>query len=333
VKVFLLGRDGVGWSVDRDRESTARALTASGHRLARTPFGADAVWCVWWNLLLGRRWRGWIGRKPVVAVVTNDLEHQSAELERALPIVDTWVAANHTQRESLIARGVLAERIHVNPFYVEEDTFRPLEAGREELAREAGADPARFLIGSFQRDSLGADLTRPKWQKGPELLVELLEQLPADRIEVVLAGPRRHWIRAELRRRGIRFAFVGDEVEGDDIATNNLPTERINRLWNLIDLYVVTSRSEGGPKAPVEAALTGTPIISTPVGMDRDLVPAELQFETAEQGATLAASLMDGGIPPVFDDFRTRVRELNAFDAYRARIDAALSETVARSRA
>ena len=40
----------------------------------------------------------------------------------------------------------------------------------------------------------------------------------------------------------------------------------MNELYNLIDLYIVTSRIEGGPQAIVECGITKTPIISTDVG-------------------------------------------------------------------
>jgi len=62
-------------------------------------------------------------------------------------------------------------------------------------------------------------------------------------------------------------------IEGkDDISTNNLPLQTINLLYNIVDLYLVTSKSEGGPKAIIEASLAKTPILATEVGMAPDLL-------------------------------------------------------------
>ena len=43
--------------------------------------------------------------------------------------------------------------------------------------------------------------------------------------------------------------------------------ELMNKLYNGLDLYIVGSRVEGGPRAINEAALTSTPLYSTDVGI------------------------------------------------------------------
>ena len=41
----------------------------------------------------------------------------------------------------------------------------------------------------------------------------------------------------------------------------------LNELYNCLDLYIVSSRVEGGPQAILECAITKTPVISTDVGI------------------------------------------------------------------
>ena len=41
----------------------------------------------------------------------------------------------------------------------------------------------------------------------------------------------------------------------------------VNELYNILDLYIVSSRFEGGPQSVLECAITKTPIISTDVGL------------------------------------------------------------------
>ncbi len=46
----------------------------------------------------------------------------------------------------------------------------------------------------------------------------------------------------------------------------------MNDLYNCLDLYVVSSRIEGGPQAIPECAMTRTPIISTDVGLAPEIL-------------------------------------------------------------
>ena len=46
----------------------------------------------------------------------------------------------------------------------------------------------------------------------------------------------------------------------------------LNKLYNLLDLYVVSSRIEGGPQAVLECAVSKTPIISTDVGVASEIL-------------------------------------------------------------
>lgn len=46
----------------------------------------------------------------------------------------------------------------------------------------------------------------------------------------------------------------------------------IPKYYNALDLYLVTSRAEGGPKAILESMATGVPIVSTKVGMASDII-------------------------------------------------------------
>ena len=47
---------------------------------------------------------------------------------------------------------------------------------------------------------------------------------------------------------------------------------KLNELYNLLDLYLVTSRIEGGPQAILESSITKTPILSTDVGVASEIL-------------------------------------------------------------
>ena len=144
----------------------------------------------------------------------------------------------------------------------------------------------KILIGSFQRDSLGKNLLLPKWQKNPDLLVKILSGLPREKFILILAGPRRHYLVKECERQSIPYIFVGESqcfaAGKDDVLVNNLSIEKINWLYNLIDLYLVTSASEGGPKAILESSLCQTMIFSTPVGLAPDFLHPFSLFDSGD---------------------------------------------------
>ena len=48
--------------------------------------------------------------------------------------------------------------------------------------------------------------------------------------------------------------------------------ETLNKLYNTLDLYLVTSRYEGGPQAILECLVTKTPILSTRVGIASEIL-------------------------------------------------------------
>jgi glycosyltransferase involved in cell wall biosynthesis len=106
--------------------------------------------------------------------------------------------------------------------------------------------------------------------KGPDVFVNIMEDMQKDHPDllVILSGTRRTYIIRELEKRGIKYKYF--EMIG---------LKELNELYNCLDLYVVSSRVEGGPRAIVEAGITKTPIISTDVGIASDLMPRESIYD------------------------------------------------------
>ena len=152
-------------------------------------------------------------------------------------------------------------------FWVNENIW--FESDKEsDILRQKYKLPAdRILVGSFQRDTEGHDLVSPKLAKGPDLFCDYMEHMKTvigDELEVVLAGWRRQYVIKRLEAAGIKYHYF----ELCDFET-------LNELYNCIDLYVVSSRIEGGPQAVPECAITRTPIISTDVGLASEILAPE----------------------------------------------------------
>lgn len=330
-KVFVLGKDAAGWSIDSDRKNTIRVLNELGYRVVKNPFIADVIFCVWWNLLDNIIWRLILAKKKVIATVTNDLKHQHELVLKLSRFIDIWVVANKLQQKDLIECGVRTDRILTNPYYVNELIFKRKEIEKKVLAEKIGLEyskiKGKLLIGSFQRDSLGRDLQKQKWQKNPDLLVDILIELNREDVMLVIAGPRRHYIVNKCIENKLPYVFVGNEKivksNVDDIHENNLATDKMSDLYNLVDLYIVTSKSEGGPKAVLESTLSKTAIISTPVGIANEFISEECIFSTKREAILLISKRLEDRkyFDEIVEDNYGRAIEVNNINAFKTRID------------
>lgn len=287
MKVYLHGKDNIGWSIDSDHRHMETFLRDLGHVITGNIITADVVHSVWWNQLLERRSFLLGFKRKIIATATNRIDPSNPDYLRVKKRVSLWIAPSKRQFNVLKGDGV---QVVYQPFYVNEKIFRNYGKSRQELAGLLGIDYERIknktLIGSFQRDTLGADLVSPKWQKGPELLLEILSKLPNRRDWLlVLAGPRRHFVISECEKLGIPYFYYGQvPVAGtDDLCLNNISQEKISLLYNLLDCYLVTSKSEGGPKAILEASFCRIPIFSTDVGLAPDILDGQCIYRTSDE--------------------------------------------------
>lgn len=129
----------------------------------------------------------------------------------------------------------------------------------------------RFIIGSFQRDTEGKyKCVKPKLSKGPDILINILCDMKEHNKNpfVLLTGRRRNYIIAELQRYNIDFMYL-----------EMVSTENLSELYQCLDLYIVSSRIEGGPRAIMECAILQIPIISTNVGIADLILPQESIYD------------------------------------------------------
>lgn len=287
-KVFLTPGDQIGWAIDEDVELTRRALCSAVEWVSLEE--CEVVHAPWWEALL-RLPQGKLDGKRIICHVPGEPKrYLGIPLHRrAVDLVGCWVVRNHQAARQLAAIG--SKNVLI-PYTVDTNVFTPLAANGSELAelRQRYALPQdSYLVGNFHRDSEGEDVTSPKLVKGPDIFLATMAQLQNQgcRFHVVLAGPRRHYVRRKLAALGIPFTYCGEWVEGDDNNINILPRTTLNALYNIIDLYVVSSRSEGGPQSIMEAAAACRPQISTKVGLAEDILEPVCIYDTPLKAATL----------------------------------------------
>lgn len=281
-RTLLIDGRPAGWAIAEDYRLARAALEDVVEFTSRSR--AEAIHAVWWRLLLSlspRHLRG----KRIICQMSGEPWRQFEDLDFALvaELVGCWVVRSDQAARQLTALGLASVQI---PYLVDLDVFRPLDANACAAAREHfGLPSTAYLVGSFQRDSEGRDRHLPKLVKGPDVFAQVLASARRRGVDVVavLAGPRRHYLRQRLRQMEVPYIFVGTETDHDDYPGNVLDRTELNRLYNLLDLYLVSSRSEGGPHAILEASAAGCPLLSTAVGVAPDLLAPECVWRTTEE--------------------------------------------------
>jgi len=314
IRYFSTAGDQHGWAIDEDLRLIRRALqgVAEESSLAR----AEVVHAPFW-LPLALHDPEVLRRRFVMAQADNPPFFYLTQPEFAWgqDIVDLWVARSTEAHAQFEALGLSS--VHL-PYAIDTSLFFPI-ADKSALRCKYGLPEDAYIIGNFHRDSEGADLTQPKRQKSPEMMVAILRHLRrgGKKFHVLLAGPRRHWIRRALAEEGIPFTFVGKEgVEDDDFAVNILARRQLNELYNACDLYLIPSRWEGGPQSAMEAAAARTKILSLPLGVARDILEKESVFDLAPVAADkIAQDMADGFLTSTLDRQAERVHRVHSAES------------------
>lgn len=284
----MTGGDDVGWAVDEDLRLTRQAVERVAYLVDLS--ACDVVHSMWWEGLMMLSPDDLIGKHVVCNVPGEPSRYFSIPgHRRALPLVGQWVTRTSQGFDQMKGFGIHSVQI---PYLIDVETFRPLEKddnASAELRARWNIPTDAYLIGSFQRDTEGADLRSPKLMKGPDVLLEILIGLQRRhvRFHLILAGPRRHWLVRQCAARGIPFTYLGELSEEDDLKINSLPRSTLNVLYNMLDLYVVASRTEGGPHAILEAAASRCKVISSLVGMAPDVLEPRCIFRSAPDAVAI----------------------------------------------
>lgn len=182
----------------------------------------------------------------------------------SVPRLSKVVTASSLIEQRLIGWGVPTEKIERIPIGVDTTLFRPPSDAQRDAARTAHEiSPDAIVIGSFQKDGVGwGDGMEPKRIKGPDIFLDVIADLKRDvPVHVFLTGPARGYVKKGLEDMGVPFTHVYADSHAD-----------LTVCYHALDLYLVTSREEGGPMGLMESMASGVPVVSSLVGMAPDLI-------------------------------------------------------------
>lgn len=168
-------------------------------------------------------------------------------------------------KQKILDFGIEPSKVVMIPLGVDLNLFQMASGDVKEKIRDLLGIPKNSLvIGSFQKDGNGwGNGIEPKLIKGPDVFVRAVEELAKSYpVFVLLVGPSRGYVKKELEKRGIAYKSVGYLEDFNEVAN----------FYKALDLYLVTSRIEGGPQAILEAMASGVPLVSTRVGMAPDVI-------------------------------------------------------------
>ena len=235
---------------------------------------ADIIWIIspWtWNKISKKH----LKRKKVVCSIYHiDFESFDEKEEQEFYKRDKYVHSYHviSKKTEEQLRPLTDKKITSIPFWVDQKIWKKLN-NKNELRNKYGFNFNDFVIGSFQRDTDGKDLTSPKLIKGPDIFLEIVTNisLKNPNIIVLLTGKRRNYLIKNFEERNINYKYL-----------EMVDLKELNELYNVLDLYVVSSRIEGGPQAIMECAITETPIVSTDVGIASEILNQESIYKSIE---------------------------------------------------
>lgn len=211
-----------------------------------------------------------VGRLAGVPIVVNTIHGlyatpESSFLKRAIVYTLEWTASRFSDAELiqspedfelLAQRGIMPRsKLRLLGNGVDLERFSPSLEVREVVRSELGLSDGQIAVG------LVARLVE---EKGVPELIQAAESLD-QRYVVFIVGPKDHEkadaVSEELLARaeatGVRFLGMRKDVE---------------RIYRGLDIFVLPSHREGFPRAAMEAAASGLPVIATDIRGCRQVV-------------------------------------------------------------
>lgn len=286
------GKDGIGWALDTDFYLIQEAIK-NNFNICKSIISADAIITVWSNSFY-KKYKDVKFDIPVLLCFQGNPNR----LFDTTPGFESYCKDKICIAQSLEAFEILKNKgikeLYLVPYIADKENYCAI-TDKSELRKKYGITDDMFIVSNFMRDT-EYNTNQPKLEKGPDIFVEIIQQLkdmlPDKKIVPLLAGPRRQYVLNCLHDKGIKYIYIGKETPEEDYSINLLSKQKLNELYNCSNLHLITSRSEGGPRAVMEAICSRTPVISTKVGIAPDIIDSKYLYNDIEEGARKCAEFI-----------------------------------------
>ena len=270
MKVFVLAPK-EDWIVDR---LAAEWKNEYNSFVTENIMEADVLW-----LLAGWCWNHihpniLLSKKVVLTVHHIVPEKFDQKKHQEFLFRDQFVDVYHVPnvKTEHLLRQITSKPIKVLSYWLNDELWYFVD--KQEARRRLGLDENCFYVTSIQRDTEGYDLKSPKLEKGPDLFCDYLikNKDKFENMHVLLGGWRRQYVQSRLDAAGIPYTLHEKQ-----------PIEKVRDMYAASDLYIVSSRQEGGPQAIIECAAMKIPIISTDVGISKNILSENSVFDISQK--------------------------------------------------
>lgn len=205
------------------------------------------------------------GSLPPIATWIHHVTEWSPQHQLAVERSAAITVCTEGWKHYLEQHAPAAPPITVVPHGVDLNFFQ-----RKRVAADTfGVPPDRFVVGFIGHK--GSD--RDGGRKGTDVLLEVLRRAAAQvpNLHLLLCGPGWETEIASLKALGIEAT-----------ATGHIPKSKLPLLYSALDVYLLTSRVEGGPCPVFEAMACETAVVSTRVGAVPGLIVDGVNGYSAE---------------------------------------------------
>lgn len=173
--------------------------------------------------------------------------------------------SHSTMHNIVLESGIDPNKVFQIPIAVNPDFFTiQTPESKKKFRSKYNIPQDAVVVGSFQKDGNGwGEGDEPKLIKGPDIFLKTIKILKESIPElfVLLSGPARGYVKKGLNKLNVPYRHIFLDYYPD-----------IENLYQCLDLYIIASREEGGPKAILESMISGIPLVTTRVGQANDLV-------------------------------------------------------------
>tara|TARA_B100000497_G_C7658148_1_gene396265 strand:- start:325 stop:1668 length:1344 start_codon:yes stop_codon:yes gene_type:complete len=272
-KIYIHKNEGFNWICDR----LISEWKENYPNVVNNPNDCDIIWLMtpWlWKtidkqLLLNKKVITSIHHIYEPKFLINNCD-DIKEIDKFTDIYHIFDEYTQTKLSSLTKKQIIYK-----PYWCNDKLWRVLDKDKILYIKDTkyNLPNDKFLIGSFIRDTEVNG--NPKLEKGPDIFIKMVEYYRKNvdikkykDVHVVLTGFRRSWTINKLKELGITYSYF-----------EMVNIEGLNELYNIIDLYIIGSRVEGGPQAIYEASLTKCPIISTDIGNAKHILNGDSIYD------------------------------------------------------
>lgn len=202
-------------------------------------------------------------------------------IQRAASDARALVTVSRSLKDALVKLGVADDRITVLRNGVDLELFWPLD---NVSFREKPRDDQFVLL------SVGHLIER----KGHHFVIEALTRLQGARLTIAGTGPWKDRLIQLAAACGVedRVSFIG-----------HVAHHELARLYNVADMLVLATRSEGMPNVVLEALACGTPVVATAVDGIPEIVSAP---QAGRLMAERSAKALAQAVSALMDDYPDR---------------------------